>query len=350
MQKKNPKVFHLSHTDLDGYSCQLITKRCFKDITYYNSNYGSEIDSCIDTILRKIYMEGSDENLILITDLNLTLQQAKTLVQGVENSPKNIEILLLDHHKTGQECAELYPWYHLDTTRCATKITYDYFLAKGYPVEALGNYVEVVNAIDIWLHESAHFELGKVFMRLVAGSREINRMLFSEENSAYIFHSLEKAMAYMEKEQPHIALDDAIHQIKKSYFLQNQKQNNTLENLIAAFVVDMLSAKKEEMAVHYKGYKGILTYSIGNTSIIGNEFLVRNPDFDFFMDINGRKNVSMRANNRVDVSQIARELFGGGGHANASGGKCESFKDSFVYDKVKEQIQEIMTIGENNEQ
>jgi hypothetical protein len=28
---------------------------------------------------------------------------------------------------------------------------------------------------------------------------------------------------------------------------------------------------------------------------------------------------------------------------------CESFKDSFEYDKVKEQIQEIMTIGENNE-
>ena len=349
MQKSKQKLFHLSHTDLDGYSCQLITKRCFEDITYYNSNYGSEIDSCIDSILRKIYMEGSDDNLILITDLNLSLQQAKNLVHGVENSPKNIEILLLDHHKTGQDCAEVYDWYHLDTTRCATKITYDYFLAKGYGISELETYVNVVNAIDIWLHESDYFELGKVFMRLVAGSREINRMLFCEQNSAYIFHSLEEAMQFVGQKDPHIALDDAIHRIKKSYFLQNGQKNNTLENLIAAFVVDMLSAKKEQMAVHYKGYKGILTYSIGNTSIIGNEFLVRNPDFDFFMDINGRKNISMRANNKVDVSKIAKELFGGGGHANASGGKCESFKDSFVYDKVKEQIQEIMTIGENNE-
>ncbi len=349
MPHAKQKVYHLSHTDLDGYSCQLITKRIFDDISYYNSNYGSEIDSRIETILRKIYIEGSDDNLILITDLNLTLQQAKNLVKGVENSPKNIELLLLDHHKTGQECADLYDWYYLDTTRCATKITYDYFTDLGFDLKELETYVDVVNAIDIWQSESEHFELGKVFMRLVAGSREINRMLFSEQNSEYIFHSLERAMAYLKEENPHIALDDAIHQIKKSYFMQNQQRNNTLENLIASFVVDMLSLKKEQMAVHYKGYKGILTYSIGNTSLIGNEFLVRNPDFDFFMDINSRKNISMRANNKVDVSKIAKELFGGGGHANASGGRCESFKDSFEYDKVKEQIQEIMTIGENNE-
>jgi oligoribonuclease NrnB/cAMP/cGMP phosphodiesterase (DHH superfamily) len=349
MAKSKQKVYHLSHTDLDGYSCQLITNRCFEDITFYNSNYGSEIDSRIETILRKIYMEGSDDNLILITDLNLSMQQAKNLVKGVENSPKNIELLLLDHHKTGQDCADEYDWYYLDTSRCATKITYDHFLAKGYEIAELERYVDIVNAIDIWQHESEHFELGKVFMRLVAGSREINRMLFSEQNSEYIFHSLENAMAYIDADEPHIALDDAIHQIKKSYFLQNGRANNTLENLIASFVVDMLSEKKEQMAVHYKGYKGILTYSIGNTSLIGNEFLVRNPEFDFFLDINGRKNISMRANNKVDVSKIAKELFGGGGHANASGGKCDSFKDSFEYDKVKEQIQEIMTIGENSE-
>ncbi len=347
MQKKRQKVFHLSHTDLDGYSCQLITKRCFKDIRYLNSNYGSEIDSCINEIMREIYMGGSENNLILITDLNLTSQQAKYLEKNVENSNKKIEILLLDHHKTGQDCAQEYEWYYLDASRCAAKITYDYFKKKGYDLDELETYVDVVNAIDIWQSDSEHFELGKVFMRLVAGSREINRMLFNEQNSQYIFNSLEKAKEFIGRSDPHIALDDAIHSIKKSFFLKSE--NNTLENLVSGFVVDMLTKKKEQMSVHYKGYKGILTYSIGNTSIIGNEFLVRNPDFDFFMDINGRKNISMRANNKVDVSKIAQELFGGGGHANASGGKCESFKDSFVYEKVKEQIQEIMTIGENNE-
>jgi oligoribonuclease NrnB/cAMP/cGMP phosphodiesterase (DHH superfamily) len=172
-------------------------------------------------------------------------------------------------------------------------------------------------------------------------------MLFSDINSEYIFALLEGSLKYFEENDPHIKLDEAIHGLKKEYF--RQYIDNTLENLVARFVVDMLSKKRDDLTVTYNGYKGILTYSIGNTSIIGNEFLVRNPDFDFFIDINGRKNISMRANNKVDVSAIAKKLFGGGGHANASGGRFQDFKDSFIYDEIKEQVQDIMTIGENYE-
>jgi len=341
------KVYHLSHIDLDGYSCQLITKRCFEQIEYYNSNYGKEIDQRLEQIINDIERDIHGENLILITDLNLTLQQAKKLVQMAEESIKDIDILLLDHHKTGADCAEVYDWYHLDVKRCATKITYDYFLEKGYDISALERYVDVVNAVDIWLSDSEYFELGKVFMRLVAGSREVNRMLFSQSNSDYIFSILEGGMAYLEEDSANIKLDDAVHGLRKEFFRKDD--DNTLENLVSHFVVDMLSQKRDELTVTYNGYKGILTYSIGNTSIIGNEFLVRNPNFDFFMDINGRKNISMRANNKADVSKIAKKLFNGGGHANASGGRFDDFKDSFIYDDIKEQVQDIMTIGENYE-
>ena len=341
------KVYHLSHIDLDGYSCQLITKRCFEQIEYYNSNYGKEIDQRLEQIINDIERDIHGENLILITDLNLTLQQAKKLVQMADESIKDIDILLLDHHKTGADCAEVYDWYHLDVKRCATKITYDYFLEKGYDISALERYVDVVNAVDIWLSDSEYFELGKVFMRLVAGSREVNRMLFSQSNSDYIFSILEGGMAYLEEDSANIKLDDAVHGLRKEFFRKDD--DNTLENLVSHFVVDMLSQKRDELTVTYNGYKGILTYSIGNTSIIGNEFLVRNPNFDFFMDINGRKNISMRANNKADVSKIAKKLFNGGGHANASGGRFDDFKDSFIYDDIKEQVQDIMTIGENYE-
>jgi oligoribonuclease NrnB/cAMP/cGMP phosphodiesterase (DHH superfamily) len=57
----------------------------------------------------------------------------------------------------------------------------------------------------------------------------------------------------------------------------------------------------------------------------------------------------MRANNKADVSTIAKKLFNGGGHANASGGRFDDFKDSFIYDEIKEQVQDVMTIGENYE-
>ena len=36
------KLFHISHTDLDGYGCHLVTKEYFKDGYFYNGNYGLE--------------------------------------------------------------------------------------------------------------------------------------------------------------------------------------------------------------------------------------------------------------------------------------------------------------------
>jgi len=52
--------------------------------------------------------------------------------------------------------------------------------------------------------------------------------------------------------------------------------------------------------------------------------------------------MSLRANNKVDVSMIAKEWAGGGGHPNASGGRLSGFKEQFRYDKVKRQMQNII--------
>lgn len=39
----NYKIYHLSHTDLDGYGCQMVVKNYFESVNFYNSNYGKEI-------------------------------------------------------------------------------------------------------------------------------------------------------------------------------------------------------------------------------------------------------------------------------------------------------------------
>jgi len=124
------KLYHLSHIDLDGYGCQLITKEYFKDINFYNSNYGNEISQKIERIILDIENDDKNTALVLITDLNLTLQQASYLDKKLKESEKDIELLLLDHHKTGLECSQKFQWYKLDEKRCATKITYDYFSKK----------------------------------------------------------------------------------------------------------------------------------------------------------------------------------------------------------------------------
>ena len=338
------KVYHLSHIDLDGYSCQLITQRVFENIEFFNSNYGEEIEERLNQIIEQIKKSNEKNILILITDLNLSVEQCNFLEEEINSieylESKNIELLLLDHHKTGEDIAKQFDWYKLDITKSATLLTYEYFKDSG-KIEDLKFYVECVNAYDIWLQEQKErFEIGKVLARYVISANEINRIMFPLESYFYITSILQKSFLYMDKKDSniHIKLDNNLHQIKKSFFVQNQ--DNTLENLVSDFVVKLLTRNKDKMTVFYKNYKGILTYSISNSSVIGNAFLRANSDYDFFIDINSKKNISMRADNKVDVSLIAKELFEGGGHANASGGRWKEFKDSFVYEKIRKQIAE----------
>ncbi|MDR2635801.1 MAG: 3'-to-5' oligoribonuclease B, partial [Campylobacteraceae bacterium] len=329
-------VFHLSHTDLDGYGCQFVTKHYFKNTKFYNSNYGREIDEKFAQILHDIEVCAAPKNIILITDLNLTLEQAKAFDEKLKNIKTSVKLILLDHHQSGTECAGKYPWYFLDTSRSAAKITYDFFADIYGGDKRLKRLAEVINAVDIWLDNSPDFELGKVCLNLIANAKELNRIMFDEANTKLMFWLLQNSMEYLDKEKAHILLEDNIHAIKKSFF-QNDKED-TLGNLVSKYNVAQLNKFKDKMSIVYKGKKGILTFNIGAVSIIGNDFLTQNPDYDFFMDVTSRRTVSFRANGKVDASKIAYELANGGGHPNASGGAIVGFRDSFLYENVKKQI------------
>lgn len=330
-------IFHLSHTDLDGYGCQFVTKHYFENIKFYNSNYGKEIDERLNQIMNDIEVIDAEINVILITDLNLSIEQSKNFEDKLSDIKKPTRLLLLDHHQSGADCEKAYPWYFLDSSRCATKITYDFFSEIYGKNENIEHLINVINAVDIWKNEDSDFELGKVFLGMIATSRELNRIMFNEENTKYMFSILDQSMKFLKIKDSHIILEDNIHAIKKSFFKQNE-QNDTLSNLVSDYNVLLLSNLKDKMSINYKGYKGILTFNIGNVSVIGNDFLVKNPDYDFFMDVTSRKTVSFRSNGKVNVNKIAKELANGGGHVNASGGSLTNFRDSFLYEIIKEQV------------
>lgn len=339
-------IYHLSHTDLDGYGCQMVTSHYFKEISFYNSNYGKEIDERFSEIIYDMEERNAAHNIVLITDLNLTIQQCEKFERDLQNASVEARLLLLDHHKSGQDAYEGFSWYFLDDTRCATKITYDFFAHLYNEDENLSQFVDVVNAVDIWLSNDSNFELGKVALGLVANAKEINRIMFAKANSHYLLTLLQSTQPFFNHPQAHIALEDAIHSLKKNYF-KDKKPDNTLSNLVSEHMVNLLTRHKERMSVRYKGYKGIVTYNIGNVSVVGNDFLVANPDFDFFMDITSRKTVSFRSNGKADVSKIAKSLANGGGHPNASGGVLAQFKDSFIYDRILTQVKELIAQEEH---
>ena len=338
-------IYHLSHIDLDGYGCQYLTQKCFKHIDCYNANYGPEVTARVEEIVKKIEQDkfiNSEkiERIILITDLNITTKEAN----WVEKEAMRIgaKIQLLDHHATGASTAERFAWYKLDTTRCATSITYEW-LQTHYEFDkenSLAPIVKAINAIDIWVNDDELFEYGKVMLGMISGAREIGRILFPAQDRAFKLSMIEEAKNLVDKDDAPIKLDDAIHQIKKDFFKKDK--NDTKDNLVAYYVTDLLTKDRQRLTIEYKGHKGILGYNVGNASIIGNASMVANEDYDFYMDVNFRGNFSLRSNNKLDVSAMAAHIGNGGGHINASGGKIDGYKDSFVYANVRKFVQEYI--------
>ncbi len=345
------KVHHLSHIDLDGYSCQLVMQHTPYTMSFYNANYGAEVKDQLELILENIDKANEKDSLVLISDLNLSVDEAKWIDKEITKRNENgssLELLLLDHHGSGEDCATRFEWYYLDTSRCATKIVYDY-AKKHFELdepEWMEKFVDIVNAVDLWKQEEVeNFEFGKVLMRLVNEIKELNRVMFAKEDNEYKLTLLQKTVKYIGKKDGHIELDENIYFMKKEFFKRDH--NDTLDNLSTEYIVELLGRHRDEMTIYYKGYKGFLSYGVGNTSIIGNGFLTKYPDYDFIVDVSYRGTISLRANNQVSVAQISKEWCNGGGHPNAAGGRIQGFKEQFRYDKVKQQIEAIINQKES---
>ena len=347
---QNRTIHHLSHIDLDGYSCQLVMKFTPYKIYNYNANYGPEVKQKLEIIIENI-QKNRDKAMIIISDLNLTADESRWLAHEVSKLKQNkldVKLQLLDHHGSGEESAKKHDWYFLDVERCATKIVYDY-VKENFEFDEptwMKKYVDIVNAVDLWKQEEHdNFEYGKVCMRLVNETKELNRVMFADEDSNYKLTLLMEATKYIDEDDAPIVLDDKIHSIKKEFFKIDK--NDTLDNLSTKYIVKLLGDARAEKTIYYKGYKGYLSYGVGNTSIIGNGFLLAYPEYDFIVDVSFRGAMSLRANNKVSVALISKEWANGGGHPNAAGGRIMGFKEQYRYDKVKIQIEQIINDKES---
>lgn len=399
------KIFHLSHIDLDGYGCQLITSKFFNDIHFFNANYGREVGIKINLILDmlskyQIKQKKEDKEdyeikmlfgkpikvprskiqeieipkeplnfLILITDLNLTPNECKYLSERVRElkvNGINVNILLLDHHITGEDSASSYSWYNLDSSRCATKITYEYMI-KNYQLinkdneKWLNPLVEMINSVDIWVENGFGFEFGKVAMNMISSSNEINKTMFETENRNYKLQLLESAKNFLAPSSSdklggliegmafnEVSFDNELFFLKKEV-LKGNKHSETMDTITSKYHVELLSARKESCKIYFEDKVGFLSYNLGGISVVANKFLNQNSEFDFFIDVGLRGNVSLRSNGKCDVSLISQNYFNGGGHKNASGGRIDGFKESFVYEDIRLQVQDYLKISDELE-
>jgi oligoribonuclease NrnB/cAMP/cGMP phosphodiesterase (DHH superfamily) len=340
-------VYHLSHTDLDGYSCQLVSSQFFDNIKFFNANYGEEVRVYIEQIVNLIRKEDKSKKIyFFITDLNLTDDESKWLNREyklITNLGYDLSVQLLDHHKTGLKSSQKYDWYYLDVKRSATKIIHD-FLNEHFTyknkLDKIDDFVTAVNAVDLWIENDTHFEFGKTCMSMMNASNSINKILFPQKNRDFKYFLLHHAIDYVDQKDGHILLDDKIHFLKKEFLSGEEKKYDTLENLKADFIAGLIEQNKEKFTIYFKGKKGLMTYSLGSISIPANTFLKRNPDYDFFLDLNKSGTISLRADGKFDVSEFAALIADGGGHKNAAGGRFHNFKEVYRYDNAREFIEE----------
>jgi len=342
------KIYHLSHTDLDGFSCQYLVSLFFEDVVYYNSNYGNEIVVNIEEIIIDIKNQNIKDIMILITDLNLNVEHCHFLETAVKKLGLNYKVTLklLDHHISGAESEKVFKWYHLNDNKSASKITFEYLTKNFKPLKELDKnlekFINAVNAIDIWLEdETENFEYGKVANRTILESREISKLIFHKEFIQYKFFMIENCIKYLNETTPTIALDEKIYFLKKE-FLGNTFSNDTIDNLSSKYIVKLLHENIERLTIYYNEHKGIMTFGIGTVSVLANLFLKEHSEYNFFMDVGFRGTISFRANGKLDVSKLSKKLFNGGGHKNASGGRILNFKDIYLYEDAKAIVEEIL--------
>ncbi len=140
--------------------------------------------------------------------------------------------------------------------------------------------VEMVNSVDIWDTQGYGFELGKVCMRMITQSSELNRFMFDDENRNYKLKLLEEVKNYLFLENAPVAYDNDLFKLKK-IALGGDPDTETMDNISSNAQTHLLSLKKHDCSVYYQDKKGFLSYSMGGISVLANLFLTQNPDLIF---------------------------------------------------------------------
>jgi oligoribonuclease NrnB/cAMP/cGMP phosphodiesterase (DHH superfamily) len=339
-------IYSLSHIDLDGYGCQYILKNIFKENIYFeNSNYGIEIQNKLKNILEKIdrKVNKKEKDKIIITDLNLTEEIAKFIDEEVKKRDF-LELILIDHHKTGELIAEKYDWYLLNEEYCATYLTYLYF--KEEIPETLKNelkaFSELVNITDLWKEKEEKFKIANFLSQQIFNGFRFPRFL-NKINHEYKLYMIKEIFSEIQKNKNIREIESKLFFINESFlknkikdeFLLNEKESLDLKfyyliyNEIKNFKFEKIKIGESEGKLIYSLGSGIFQYfaDFYNTEI---------ADVDFLLHIDERGKISMRSkgdNEKKDVSFIASKYFNGGGHFNASGGLLEPNNQYFKCSK-----------------
>ncbi len=261
------QTLHISHNDLDGLGCGVLIKK-FMPGNIKTAYLG------YDDIDRYIEENYHYYDRIIITDVS---PQYGT----VEMLAGEKDVLIIDHHASSDALKDFHFTHH-DITKCATMLTYEYLLQKGFKAEEYEEFARCINDVDMWFLKREDSLKMSVLFNLMGITRMEERFLSTPYTT---FTDTEKLMITLEEER------------RDNYIKKAMRNIETIKD-------------KDGLTV-------TVVFAESYASELGN-YIISEDISDYVMLINAQsKKVSLRSRKDVDIRHIA-ERNGGGGHKNAA--------------------------------
>lgn len=320
-------IYHLSHTDLDGYGAQFMLKAAGLQTHCFNADY-RDIPLAVDKIVEQIIEAGEPASL-LMTDLNLTLDQAEQIDRRIKKLKVPTTLQLLDHHATGADCAAKFDWYYLDTERCATKLAFESVadLMPEAQREQFALRADFVDMGDRWLKDELLFRKALYLLGLVMQDDHLAPPL-SDLKRQYRFHLIEWFFQAHERGENLEAIERGLYDARKKFLdgrIDDAQINNPELPLNDKFHI-LAASVLDETTVPLLDIDGVRTgvffnwpHDVWRGVIM--DMMETRQKMDMAIGVRGNGKLSLRANPGVDAGAISAKYFRGGGHPGAAGGE-----------------------------
>lgn len=318
-----PKLFLLTHNDLDGDGAAVVAAHFFGEPTeIVNTNYDT-VDKDFVALLERAIQAGKDEIQLprfLVTDIR---PHDPDLFVVLENARRSDQVrpLAIDHHETPRDYLKRVKglsWLTLVQGKCATLQLFEILnqlFQNGqeeatHLIDKLHDFARVVDAWDTWKIDERPEDY--------ADGKRLNRLHRFLGHKRFFQHFSEDSDARHFGEQ-----FEQIHDILL------EKEEEAIEEVAKKILADSENIRKDPLGRLFVFAPAPMNVPV---SVIAPRLFAENPEFQYVVFYLADKGVlSFRSrDDSVSVVEIAQKL-GGGGHPAAAGAFSENIKDEVFH-------------------
>lgn len=324
----------VSHNDLDGYYSQWLVYKDFQrngkfgDWVAFNTGYGQELTNKLEKVLSILKSHKDEDNIIHITDLNLT-EPHRPILEQITSLCTNI--FLKDHHINDMKLIEeVFVSSHatIDKSKSASKIVYDSSDIKIERTRALKQMTDCVNASDIFDKSDIYnFIAGREISELLREILEYSGLFGADVTREIVFKLFVTLENYgnfdpmwLSDNNGRILRNALLHY--NSTFKEGLEEKPRTKREIMQYLVSV-NLPHEIIETKVGNISLVKDFKYGSISDVCNIFLQINPNVAAIVcstEKDGKVLLSFRSGNHIDcnVQEVAKRL-GGGGHYRAAG-------------------------------